>query len=93
MPTNIRLTEMHRCCCVQLTPTSYTAAAYITDEIDMNKWSRVVFIVTGGCAWITSATLDFVVKGGSATNAGSHSTTVTGKSITQLTQAGSRWKR
>ena len=68
-------------------PDAYTAAAYRTDEIDMKYVQRVEFIVMTGDLG-SNATLDFIVKGGAATNAGSHSTNVTGKSITQLTQAG-----
>jgi len=86
MPQNIRLTE---CIGVVATidPDVHTAAAYICDEIDMNKWNRVMFIVAAGTLG-SSATLDFIVKGGASTNAGSHATAVTGKSITQVTQAG-----
>lgn len=68
-------------------PDAYTAAAYRTDEIDMQDFFEVMFIVMAGTLG-SSATADFIVKGGAATNAGSHSTNVTGKSITQLTQAG-----
>lgn len=86
MPLNIRLTEMIGVIgCID--PDVHTAAAYITDEVDMNKWSRVLFIVMAGTLG-SSATLDFAVKGGATTNAGSHSTAVTGKSITQVTQGG-----
>ncbi|MGL4553970.1 MAG: hypothetical protein ACRC33_22650 [Gemmataceae bacterium] len=66
-------------------PDAYTAAAYDTDVIDMSRFERVVFIVMAGDLG-SSATLDFKVQGG-ATSA--PSTDLTGKSITQLTQAGS----
>lgn len=86
MVTNIRLTEaLGVVACID--PDVHTAAAYITDEVDMSKWTRVIFIVMAGTLG-SSATLDFAVKGGASTNAGSHSTAVTGKSITQVTQAG-----
>ena len=68
-------------------PDAYTAAAYDTDEIDMSNFRRVLFIVAVGTMASTS-TVDFLVYGGATTNAGSHSTAVTGKAITQLTEAG-----
>lgn len=68
-------------------PDAYTAAAYNTDVIDMQNWGRVLFIIQAGDLG-SSATLDFLVKGDSASG-GSFTTTVTGKTITQLTQAGS----
>lgn len=86
MASNIQLTESLGVVAT-IDPDVHTAAAYISDEIDMSKWTRVVFIVMTGTLG-SSATVDFVVKGGAATNAGSHSTTVTGKSLTQITQAG-----
>ena len=69
-------------------PDVLTAAAHTTDEIDMQKWERVLFIIQAGTLG-SSATLDFVVNGGASSNAGSHSTAITGTAITQLTQAGS----
>lgn len=68
-------------------PDAYTAAAYNTDVIDMKDWREVIFIVMTGDLG-ASATLDFVVKG-DTTSGGSFSTTITGKTATQLTQAGS----
>lgn len=68
-------------------PDLNTAATYHTDEIDMKNFSRVLFIVAVG-ALGTSGTVDFSVKGGASSDAGNHATAVTGKSITQLTQAG-----
>lgn len=68
-------------------PDAYAANPYNTDVIDMQNWGSVVFIVQAGDLG-SSATLDFLVKGDSASG-GSFTTTVTGKSITQLTQAGS----
>lgn len=67
-------------------PQSATAGDYATDVIDMSKYQKVVFYVLVG-AMTTDGTLNFVVKGDSASG-GSFTTTVTGKSITQLTEAG-----
>lgn len=67
-------------------PDAYTAAAYTTDVIDMANLDRVLFIVMAGTLG-SSGTLDFLVKGDTASG-GSFDTTITGKSITQLTQAG-----
>lgn len=69
-------------------PDAYAAGTVITDEIDMAVWEKVIFVVMAGTLG-TSATVDFSVKGGASSNAGSHSTAVTGKAITQLTDAGS----
>jgi hypothetical protein len=69
-------------------PDANAAGTLTTDEIDMSKYQAVAFVVMAG-ALGTSATLDFSVKGGASSNAGSHATAVTGKAITQLTQAGS----
>jgi hypothetical protein len=85
MTTNIRLSEMLGIVAT-IDPDANTAAALITDEIDMSKWSRVMFIVQTGILG-TSGTLDLAIKGGASTNAGSHATAVTGKSITQLVKA------
>jgi hypothetical protein len=68
-------------------PDANTAATYNTDEINMKNFTRVIFIVMAG-ALGTSATVDFSVSGGASSNAGSHATAVTGKAITQLTEAG-----
>lgn len=68
-------------------PEAQGASAVITDEIDMKYWREVMFIVMVGTLG-ASATVDFSVKGGASTNPGSHATAVTGKAITQLTQAG-----
>jgi len=85
MPLNIRLSEMLGIVAT-IDPDQQTTAAVISDEIDMSKWSRVVFVLLTGVLG-TAATVDLVVKGGASSNAGSHSTTVTGKSITQLVKA------
>ena len=68
-------------------PQSASANDYATDVVDMAKFQKVVFYLLVG-ALGSSATVDFVVKG-DATSGGSYATTVTGKSITQLTKAGS----
>lgn len=67
-------------------PDAYATGAQTTDVIDMRYWREVAFIVMAGDLG-SSATLDFVVKGDTASN-GSFATTITGKSITQLTEAG-----
>ena len=67
-------------------PDAYTAAAYNGDVIDMKFFRRVLYIVQAGTLG-TNATVDWVLKGDTASG-GSYSTTITGKSITQLTEAG-----
>lgn len=67
-------------------PDSYTAAAYNTDVIDMLYFREVMFVVMAGDLG-ASATLDFLVNGDTASG-GSYATAITGKAITQLTQAG-----
>lgn len=67
-------------------PDAYGTGAQTGDVIDMAIWRRVLFIVMAGTLG-SSATLDFVVNGDTASN-GSFSTQITGKAITQLTQAG-----
>ncbi|MCC6615928.1 MAG: hypothetical protein IT320_20830 [Anaerolineae bacterium] len=57
------------------------------DVIDMMKIRRVVFVLATG-SMTSSSTVDLVVKGDTASG-GSFTTTITGKAITQLTQAGS----
>lgn len=67
-------------------PDAYTAATYTSGYVDMKNFRRVVFIVQAGTLG-TNATVDFTVKGDTATG-GSYTTTITGKAITQLTEAG-----
>lgn len=67
-----------------LDPDSYSADTYYTDAVDMRYWERVAFIVNVG-DMASSATVDFSVVEGTTT---SPTTAITGKSITQLTQAG-----
>ncbi len=68
-------------------PDAYAAATYTTDEIDMSEHQRVLFVVMAGTLG-SSGTLDFSVNGDSASGGG-FATAITGKAITQLTQAGS----
>ena len=67
-------------------PDAYTTGASNSDSIDMSKHARVMFIVMAGVLG-SSATLDFAVWGDTASG-GSYATAITGKSITQLTEAG-----
>lgn len=67
-------------------PDAYGTGAQNGDVIDMAKWRRVLFILLAGELG-SSATLDFEVFGDVASN-GSFATAITGKEITQLTQAG-----
>lgn len=67
-------------------PDAYTQATYTTDYIDMSKWESVLCVVMAGdlgsSATIDAKVTEFTSDGG----AGSHD--ITGKAITQLTQAG-----
>lgn len=67
-------------------PDAYSANTYTSDAIDMSLWDRVVFYVLAGDL-ATNNTTDFTVKGDTASG-GSFTTTITGKAITQLTEAG-----
>ena len=64
-------------------PDSYAAGIYYTDAIDMRLFRRAMFVVAVGDMAAT-ATVDFRVLEG-ATN--TPATNMTGKAITQLTQA------
>lgn len=64
-------------------PVSQAPGTVYTDAIDMRYWERVVFVVSVG-ALGASATVDFDVCEGTTT---SPTTSITGKSITQLTKA------
>jgi ethanolamine ammonia-lyase small subunit len=61
------------------------AAAYDSDEVDMSLWGSIQAVVMAG-DFGSSATLDFKLQ--SATSSGGSFSDVTGKAITQLTQAG-----
>jgi len=67
-------------------PDAYGTGAQNSDGIDMEYWREVVFVVMAGTLG-SSATLDFGVYGDSASG-GSYATLITGKSITQMTEAG-----
>lgn len=67
-------------------PDAYTAATYLTAAIDMSKFESIQAIVSVGDLG-TNATVDAKLTA-SATSGGTYSD-VTGKAITQLTQAGS----
>lgn len=66
-------------------PDSYSAGSVNTDVVDAQDWTELAFIVKTGVLG-ASATVDFLVKGDS-TSGGSFTTTVTGKSFTQLVKA------
>lgn len=66
-------------------PDAYGTGAVDSDEIDMSKFNAVMAIVMAGTLG-SSATLDFKFQG--ATAEGGAYGDISGKSITQLTQAG-----
>lgn len=66
-------------------PASISASTVNTDFVDMRYWREVLFIVVTGVLG-SSATADLVIKGDSASG-GSYTTTITGKSLTQLVKA------
>lgn len=68
-------------------PAAIAASTVNTDAIDMKNFRRVVFIVAVGTMG-AGGTADFAVYGDTASG-GSYATAITGKSITQLTKAGS----
>lgn len=67
-------------------PDAYGTGDQTTDIIDMKLHRRVLFIILGGTLG-TVATLDFLVKGSASSNMASPSN-LTGKAVTQLTEAG-----
>lgn len=67
-------------------PDAYGTGAQNSDVIDMLYWKEIVVTVMAG-ALGSSATLDCVVNGDTASG-GAYATLITGKSITQLTEAG-----
>ena len=67
-------------------PDAYTTADITGDTIDMSKHARVMFIVMAGTLG-TSATVNFVVYGSASSNMATPGA-LTGKLITQLTEAG-----
>jgi hypothetical protein len=66
-------------------PDAYAAAETLSDEIDMADYHEICAVVMAG-ALGSSATLDAAFHG-STTSGGSYAA-ISGKSITQLTQAG-----
>lgn len=68
-------------------PDAYAASTVNGDVIDMQKIKRVMFVLQAGDLG-SSATLDYAIYGDTASG-GSFTTKITGKEITQLTQAGS----
>jgi len=66
-------------------PDANSAAAYDTDEIDMALWHRIQAIVLVG-TMASSSTVDFKLQDSDAS--GGTFSDITGKAITQLTQAG-----
>ena len=70
----------------RIDPDAYATGDQTSTVIDMMYWREILIVVQAGTLG-SSATLDCVVKGDTASN-GSFATTITGKSITQLTQAG-----
>lgn len=69
----------------KLDPKSQSAATVTSDSIDMAKIKKVLFIIQTGVLG-ASATVDMAIKG-DTTSGGSYTTTITGKSITQLVKA------
>lgn len=67
-------------------PDAYGTGDQTTDIIDMKSWREVMFVVAVGDI-ASTGTADFLVKGSAASNMGTPAT-ITGKTITQLTQAG-----
>ena len=66
-------------------PDAYTAAEQLTAAIDMSKWEDIMAVVMAGDLG-TNATVDAKLTA-SATSGGSYAD-ITGKAITQLTEAG-----
>ena len=67
-------------------PDAYTTGAQTSDWIDMADFERVMFIVQAGSLG-SSATLNFKVQQSAAAN-GANPADITGKEITELTEAG-----
>jgi hypothetical protein len=67
-------------------PDAGTAGTYLSDEIDMSKYTQLAAIVMAGTLG-ASATIDATFQ--SAPTAGGTYADISGKAITQLTKAGS----
>lgn len=70
----------------KIDPVSLSASTALTDAIDMSKFRRVLFTISVG-AMTATGTLDFAIHQSDASG-GSYAA-ISGKSITQLTAAGS----
>ena len=71
----------------QIDPDAYTAATYTSDYVDMGKFSHIAAIIQVG-EMAASSTVDCKLREATSA-AGAGVKDITGKSITQLTQAGS----
>lgn len=71
----------------KLDPVSQGAGTVTSTSIDMAQYRRVMFILSVG-AMTASSTVDMTIRGDTASG-GTYTTAITGKTITQLTQAGS----
>lgn len=67
-------------------PDAYGTGAQNTDAIDMLQHRRILFIILAGTIASTGK-IDFAVYGDTAVG-GAYATAITGKAITQLTEAG-----
>jgi hypothetical protein len=85
LPTEGRLSEA-LALVATIDPDAYGTGTQNTDVIDMKYHRRVIFVVMAGTLG-SSAVLNFAVKADTASN-GSFTTTLSGKSITPLTDAG-----
>lgn len=85
MPFTTRLSEQ-LAVVATIDPDEYSAGATNTDIIDMRYHRRVIFVVMVGTLG-TNATVDFKVQEGAASDM-SDAADLSGKAITQLTQAG-----
>lgn len=68
-------------------PDAYTNSTYTTDYIDMSKWEEIMAVVMVG-DMVTNSTVNFKVTEYTNTSAGG-AQDISGKAITQLTEAGS----
>ena len=67
-------------------PDAYTAAAYVSDYVEIGDFNQLMFIVMAG-ALGTNATLDAKLTQ-AVDSSGTSAKDVSGKAITQLTEAG-----
>lgn len=86
MSGNPRISPSDRAVVVAtIDPDAYAADTYLSDAVDMSQWQSIQAIIMAGDLG-SSATLD--AKLTQATTSGGTYKDVTGKAITQLTQAG-----